>query len=144
MKVVPQASVGGSMKQHVVPPIPFERCANDTKSLQKHEYLTFKLCSVPTAADSPVYKLSVPFFNKGSCELYLITLQHLGRSSLGRISAMLQACMPWLVVSSRAMLWQLSTLLATVAMAETIAHYQQAIRALTCHVFPCQAYATQK
>jgi hypothetical protein len=71
---VPQAPVGNSKKRHVVPPIPFERCADDTKSLLKHEYLTFKLRSVPTAADFPVYELSVPFFNKGSCKLYLITL----------------------------------------------------------------------
>jgi hypothetical protein len=52
--------------------------ADDTKLLQKHEYLTFKLCLAPTVADSPVFELSAPFFNKGSCKHYLITLCHLG------------------------------------------------------------------
>jgi hypothetical protein len=97
MKVVPQASVGNSKKCHVIPPIPFEQCADDTKSLQKHEYLTFKLRSVPTAADSPVYELSVPFFNKGSCELYLITLHHLGESSRVMLWQHLMLLLPSLV-----------------------------------------------
>jgi hypothetical protein len=33
---------------------------------------------------------------------------------------------------------------AAIAGAETIANYQQVMQALTCHVFPCCAYATQK
>jgi hypothetical protein len=33
---------------------------------------------------------------------------------------------------------------ATIAGAETIANYQQAVRALTRHVFPRRAYARQK
>jgi hypothetical protein len=145
MKVVPQASVGSSNKKHhVVPPILFEQCADDTKSLQKHVYLTFKLRSVPTAADSPVYELSVPFFNKGSCELYLITLRHLGEIVVGQnINDA-----PGMYALARQVFKgdALATFntAATIAGAETIANYQQAIRALTRHVFPRHAYAMQK
>jgi hypothetical protein len=76
MKVVvgAQPSLINSKKRHIIPPIPLEHYADDTKSLQKHEYLTFKLCLAPTVADSPVYELSVPCFNKGSCELYLVMM----------------------------------------------------------------------
>jgi hypothetical protein len=144
MKVVPQASVGNSKKCHVIPPIPFEQCADDTKSLQKHEYLTFKLRSVPTAADSPVYELSVPFFNKGSCELYLITLHHLGEIIVGQNinDAPVMYTLARRVFKGDAL--ATFNAAATIAGAETIANYQQAIRSLTRHVFPCHAYATQK
>jgi hypothetical protein len=145
MKVVPQASVGSSnKKRHVIPPIPFERCADDTKSLQKHEYLTFKLQSIPTAADSPVYELSVPFFNKGSCELYLITLRHLGEIVVGQNinDAPGMYALACRVFKDDAL--ATFNAAATIAAAETIANYQQAIRALTRHVFPRCAYVTQK
>jgi hypothetical protein len=108
MKVVPQAS-SGSKKHHVVPPIAFEQYADNTKSLQKHEYLTFKLRSAPTVTDSPVYELSVPFFNKGSYELYLITLHHLGEIIIGQNIIDHLACVLWHIVSSRVMHWQPST-----------------------------------
>jgi hypothetical protein len=112
MKVVPQGSVSNSnKKRHVIPPIPFERYADDTKSLQKHEYLTFKLRSVPTAADSPVYELSVPFFNKGSFELYLITLHHLGEIIVGQNISDAPGMYALARRVSKVMLWQLSTLL---------------------------------
>jgi hypothetical protein len=145
MKVVPQAPVGNSKKRHVVPPIPFERCADDTKSLQKHEYLTFKLRSVPAAADSPVYELSVPFFNKGSCELYLITLCHLGEIIVGQNinDAPGMYALAHRVFKGDAL--ATFNAAATITGAETIANYQQAIRAaLTRHVFLRHSYATQK
>ena len=144
MKVVPQASVGSSKKRHVVLPIAFERYADDTKSLQKHEYLTFKLCSAPTVADSPVYELSVPFFNKGSCELYLITLRHLREIIIGQniIDAAGMYALARRVFKGDALATFNAS--AAIAGAETIPNYHQAIGALTRHVFPCRAYATQK
>jgi hypothetical protein len=144
MKVVPQASAGNSKKRPVVPPIAFERYADDTKSLQKHEYLTFKLRSAPKVADSPVYELSVPFFNKGSCELYLITIRHLGEIIVGQ--NITEA--PGMYALARRVFKgdALATFNASAAIAgaETIPNYHQAIGALTRHVFPCRAYATQK
>jgi hypothetical protein len=144
MKVIPQDQVGSSKKRHVISPIPFERCADDTKSLQKHEYLTFKLRSVPAAADSPVYELSVPFFNKGSCELYLITLCHLGEVIVGQNinDAPGMYALARRVFKGEAL--ATFNAAAIIAGAETIGNYQQSIRALTRHVFPCCAYATQK
>ena len=138
MKVVPQASVGNFKKRHVVPPISFERRADDTKLLQKHEYLTFKLRLVPTAADSPVDELSVPFFNKGSCELYLITLRHLGEVIVGQniMDAPGMYALARHVFRGNALATFNS--FAMVAGAETIANYQLAIHALTRHVFPCR------
>ena len=144
MKVIPQASVGGSKKCHVVPPIPFERYADDTKSLQKHEYLTFKLRSAPTVADSPVYELSVPFFNMGSCELYLITLRHLGEIIFGQniTDAPGMYALARRVFKGNALATFNAS--AAIAGAETIPNYHQAVGALTHHVFPHCAYATQK
>jgi hypothetical protein len=103
--------------------------------------LTFKLRSVPTAADSPVYELSVLFFNKGSCELYLITLRHLGEIIVGQNAPGMYA-LARRVFKGDALATFNSA--ATVAGAETIANYQQAKRALTRHVFPHRVYATQK
>jgi hypothetical protein len=133
-----------SKKRHVVPPIPFEQCADDTKLLQKHEYLTFKLSSVPTAADSPVYELSVHFFNKGSCELYLISLRHLGETIVGHN---INDALGMYALARR--VFKGDTLAtfnaaAAIAGAEMIANYQQAMQALTRHVFPHCTYATQK
>ena len=144
MKVVLSQASTNSKKRHVVPPIPFERYADDTKSLQKHEYLTFKLRSAPTVADSPVYELSVPFFNKGSCELYLITLRHLGEIIVGQniIDADGMYALARRIFKGDALATFNAS--AAIAGAETIPNYHQAINALTRHVFPRRAYATQK
>jgi hypothetical protein len=103
--------------------------------------LTFKLRSVPAAADLPVYELSVPFFNKGSCELYLITLRHLGEVI---VSQNINDAPGMYALARRVFKGDaLATFnaAATIAGAETIANYQQAIQALTRHFFPCRAYS---
>eukprot|EP00957_Ditylum_brightwellii_P161053 12261619-Ditylum_brightwellii.AAC.1 len=36
------------------------------RQLNCGQYHTYKLCTTPADATSPIYKLSVPFFNKGT------------------------------------------------------------------------------
>eukprot|EP00957_Ditylum_brightwellii_P093100 7088107-Ditylum_brightwellii.AAC.1 len=38
------------------------------RQLECGQFHTYKLCTTPTDATSPIYKLSVPFFDKGTPE----------------------------------------------------------------------------
>ena len=49
--------------------IPFKRLAG--KTLEQGEYHTYKLRTSPTSNSSPVYELSVPFFEDGTPEEWL-------------------------------------------------------------------------
>ena len=66
----------------VIPVISFER--PEVKELQKHEYLTFKLRSVPTDENSTTYDLTVPFFKSGTCEQLLICIRQLQQVLVGQ------------------------------------------------------------
>ena len=144
MKVVLPTTTPNNRKRLIVPPIPFERCADDLLTLQKHEYLTFKLRTTPAQADSPTYDRSVPFFDKGSCELYLITLRHLNELITGQ--HILQADGMYALARRIFKGDALATFNreALDAGDEMIAHFQTAIAGLTRHVFPHRAYAIQK
>ena len=62
---------GGTQRvPKMVPPIPLEK--PEKKALTKGEYHTYKLRSMPTEANSPIYELSIPFFGTGMCEEYLV------------------------------------------------------------------------
>eukprot|EP00957_Ditylum_brightwellii_P170227 12958684-Ditylum_brightwellii.AAC.1 len=41
------------------------------RQLKCRQYHTHKLCTTPTDATSPIYKLSVPFFDKGTPEEWI-------------------------------------------------------------------------
>jgi hypothetical protein len=51
---------------YILPPILLEQPVK--KDLKKDEFITYKLCSVPTQDDLPTYKLTVPYFNTGTAE----------------------------------------------------------------------------
>eukprot|EP00957_Ditylum_brightwellii_P132352 10092621-Ditylum_brightwellii.AAC.1 len=46
--------------------IPFKRA--DTKLLERGQFHTYKLCTTPADATSPLYELSLPFFEEGTPE----------------------------------------------------------------------------
>ena len=48
-------------KRKITPPIPYEQPTPG--ALRKDEYMTFKLCTVPTKSDSPAFELTIPFFS---------------------------------------------------------------------------------
>eukprot|EP00957_Ditylum_brightwellii_P103502 7886253-Ditylum_brightwellii.AAC.1 len=39
--------------------------------LERGQFHTYKLCTIPADATSPIYKLSVPFFDKGTPEEWI-------------------------------------------------------------------------
>eukprot|EP00957_Ditylum_brightwellii_P176352 13428397-Ditylum_brightwellii.AAC.1 len=38
------------------------------RQLERKQFHTYKLCTTPTDATSPIYELSIPFFDKGTPE----------------------------------------------------------------------------
>ena len=52
--------------------IPFDRVNN--KNMSKDKYASFKLCSDPTASDSPTYEQAVRYFSDGTPEEWLLYL----------------------------------------------------------------------
>eukprot|EP00957_Ditylum_brightwellii_P083897 6376107-Ditylum_brightwellii.AAC.1 len=65
MKTVPTASKHSNpdVKRAI---IPFPRL--EPRNLERGQFHTYKLRTTPMDATSPVYKLSVPFFDKGTPE----------------------------------------------------------------------------
>eukprot|EP00957_Ditylum_brightwellii_P209467 15361887-Ditylum_brightwellii.AAC.1 len=49
--------------------IPFPR--PEPRNLEKGQYHTYKLHTTPTDATSPVYELSIPFFDEGTPEEWI-------------------------------------------------------------------------
>eukprot|EP00957_Ditylum_brightwellii_P012351 932766-Ditylum_brightwellii.AAC.1 len=68
MKTVPTANKRSNpgMKRAI---IPFPR--PDPRNLERGQFHTYKLRTTPADATSPVYKLSVPFFNEGNPEEWI-------------------------------------------------------------------------
>ena len=64
------------------PPIPLERSAY--KDLQKDDYLTMKLRSIPNKSNSPVYELNVPYYKDGTPEEWLKFLVNLKKIIIGQ------------------------------------------------------------
>ena len=84
MKVkVPRASKNNkSNNGFAPPPIPFER--PPVKVLEKDQYLTLKLKSVPSRANSAEYMLNVPYFQSGTAQQWLKLCQNLDRGFVGQ------------------------------------------------------------
>eukprot|EP00957_Ditylum_brightwellii_P200736 15302768-Ditylum_brightwellii.AAC.1 len=68
MKTVPTAtkSTNLDVKRAI---IPFPR--SELRNLEKGQYHTYMLRTTPTDATSPVYKLSVPFFDEETPEEWI-------------------------------------------------------------------------
>eukprot|EP00957_Ditylum_brightwellii_P039906 3021239-Ditylum_brightwellii.AAC.1 len=49
--------------------IPFPR--PDPRNVERDQFHTYKLCTTPTDATLPVYKLSVPFFDERTLEEWI-------------------------------------------------------------------------
>ena len=69
-------------KKRFSPPIPLERA--EREPLEKGEYLSYKLRNIPGDDTSPVYELSVPFFDVGSCEEWLKFRDNLDKVLIGQ------------------------------------------------------------
>eukprot|EP00957_Ditylum_brightwellii_P009024 681997-Ditylum_brightwellii.AAC.1 len=68
MKTVPTTTKQSNldMKRAIILfPRPYPR------NLERGQSLTYKLCATPADATSPIYKLSIPFFNKGTPEEWI-------------------------------------------------------------------------
>eukprot|EP00957_Ditylum_brightwellii_P148517 11308234-Ditylum_brightwellii.AAC.1 len=50
--------------------IPFKRA--DPKPLERGQFHTYKPCTTPADATSPLYELSLPFFEEGSPEEWIL------------------------------------------------------------------------
>ena len=72
MKLAANTKVNPDTKREV---IPLEM--KEYKILEKVHYHTYKLCTIPTSVDSPVYELAVPFFDSGLEEEWIKFLRNL-------------------------------------------------------------------
>eukprot|EP00957_Ditylum_brightwellii_P026076 1971597-Ditylum_brightwellii.AAC.1 len=68
MRMVPTTAKHSNpdMKQAI---IPFPR--PDPRQLERGQFYTYKLCTTLADATSPIYELSLPFFNKGTPEEWI-------------------------------------------------------------------------
>ena len=75
------ASAAASV-QIMVPAIPFDWVADE--HLSKDKYVSFKLRSDPTSANSPTYELAVRFFSNGTPEEWLLYLKAVEQVLMGQ------------------------------------------------------------
>eukprot|EP00957_Ditylum_brightwellii_P126055 9609874-Ditylum_brightwellii.AAC.1 len=68
MKTVPTSikQSNPDVKQAI---IPFPR--RTLRQLERGQFYTYKPCTIPTDTTSPIYNLSVPFFDKGAPEEWI-------------------------------------------------------------------------
>ena len=83
MKTVPQKTTNDRKTGFLPPPIPLQR--SESKTLQKDDYLSMKLRSIPNKSTSPVYELNVPYFkSEGTPEEWLKFLNNFKKVIIGQ------------------------------------------------------------
>ena len=122
--------------------IPFER--PQAKTLEKGQYHTYKLRTVPTDTASPVYELTVPFFSSGTAEEWIKFRRGVAAVLAGQN-----------VTTGPASYALVKTLLKGDALTvfqtaevtfgnQTLANFQSCLNEVTTHVFPEKAAQLQK
>ena len=65
-----------------LPPIPLER--PEQMKLEDGNYVSFKLCAVPTNSISQLYSLSVPYYATGTPEQWILFRKNLSKVLVGQ------------------------------------------------------------
>jgi hypothetical protein len=65
-----------------LPPIPLDR--PERQVLKEGNYVSFKLRAVPTDPESQVYSLSVPYYNSGTPESWILFRKNLDKILIGQ------------------------------------------------------------
>jgi len=143
MKVVPRKTSNTNAKTGFLPPpIPLER--PEPKELEKGEYLTLKLRSVPDNDNSPEYELTVPYFRSGTTEEWFKFVSALRKvidgQNLTQGPARYAMARRLLVGDALAQFNNVAGDLGN----ETVAHFDDCIRSCTTYVLPKHALQTQK
>ena len=139
MKVASKSQGKADSKRAV---IPFER--PQAKTLEKGQYHTYKLRTVPTDTASPVYELTVPFFSSGTAEEWIKFRRGVAAVLAGKN-----------VTTGPASYALVKTLLKGDALTvfqtaevtfgnQTLVNFQSCLNEVTTHVFPEKAGQLQK
>ncbi len=141
MKIA-QPSTSTGRKPSVPPLIPLEQPT--VKELKKQEYLTMKLRSDPTDANSQTYDLTIQFFRTGTPEEWLLFQRDLNRVLIGQnITTGPQkfAMIRRLITGDTLAVFNNA---AQEHGNETNATFLQCLQDVTTHIFPQRALAFQK
>ena len=124
------------------PPIPLVRIK--PRKVTKEEQITFSLRAVPTKSKSPTYALSIPYFDTGSCEEWLLTKQHIEQACKGQnlTEAPDQYTLARRILRSDALAAFNNK--AKELTDETLDNFVLCLQAVTEHVFPEKALKAQK
>ena len=157
MKVsIPKRATNKNPPGFVPPPIPLDR--PEPKDLEKDDYVTLKLKTVPRSTTSAEYSLNVPYFRSGTPEEWLKFLSNLTRALNGQnlttASHMYSMARRLLVGESLAHFEKKAESFVTVddkdpanpveARNETAKNFKECLQAVTMTVFPKKALMTQK
>ena len=136
------ASVKGSNKLMVVPPIPLER--PDLKKVPKSSYVTFKLRSNPSDSDFPEYDLTMQYFWSGTTEELLVCLKNMRKVLVGMniTTGLSQYAMVRRILQGDAL--SAFDVAAATNGNETVENLKKYFESLKKHVFPVNAYQRQR
>lgn len=130
----------------LVPPISLE--LPEKKTLAKWECHTYKLCSTPNEADSPMHMFDVPFFGSGTCEEYLIFQNNFDKAAKGQGTTsgpgQFALARHSLVGEALTMFENKFKPTGGPALTETVPHCTQCLNAVRKGVFPANAASVQK
>ena len=145
MKVTVPKKTKKTSNGFVPPPIPLERPS--AKELEKDDYVTLKLKTVPRSASSAEYSLNVPYFCSGTPEEWLKFLLNLKRVFNGQNLT----SGPLLIGESLAHFEKKAeTFVETddegneTTREETLDYFELALQAVAMTVFPKKSLTTQK
>ena len=129
-------------KRYVTPPIGLHRPAK--KDLRKDEVLEFTLRTNPTVEASPSYKLTVPFFSRGTPEELLLLIKNLRKVISGQnaTNGASRYALTRRILQGDAL--AAFNKAAEDQGTETNEHFEEALKGLISHVFPTKALTTQK
>ena len=116
----------------------------ESKTLEKGQCYTYKRCTSPTSVDSPVYKLVVPFFDKGQAEEWIKFRRNLEAVLKGQNVTSepdKYAIVKTLLKGYALMLFKTAE---TAYMIFTVEIFDKCLDDLTSHFFPEKEVQTQK
>jgi hypothetical protein len=125
-----------------LPPIPLDR--PERQVLKEGNYVSFKLRAVPTDPESQVYSLSVPYYNSGTPESWILFRKNLDKILIGQN---ITTGPPTYAMKRRilegASLAKFEDSTATRG-TETLEHFTQVLEDMGAYVFPRRALQMEK
>jgi hypothetical protein len=112
--------------------------------MEDGNYVSFKLCAVPTDPGSQLYSLSVPYYTTGTSEQWILSRKNLSKVLVGQnitTGPLTYAMTRQILEGSLLAKFEDSTIQRGT---ETLEHFKEVLKGMGSYVFPRQALQMEK